>query len=139
MKMKFIEYERNAFIEALRSYLGVPWRHAGRGRTGVDCVGLLACAGADAGLPEAAALPPATYGRGYDGAALIAAIRRHAVPVTAPEPGDIVRLAGPTHVGAVVPRAGGGYNVIHAPQGGRVVEVRLNVYRQIFRLRRWHN
>lgn len=39
------------FIEKARSYVGVPFRHQGRSRqTGVDCVGLAACAGRDVGI-----------------------------------------------------------------------------------------
>lgn len=37
-------------VEAARSYLGVRWMHQGRSPLGVDCVGLLICAGGDVGL-----------------------------------------------------------------------------------------
>jgi len=38
------------FVEAARSYLGVPFRHLGRNRNGLDCVGLVLCAAHDVGL-----------------------------------------------------------------------------------------
>lgn len=37
-------------IAALRTYIGVKWRHQGRTKAGVDCVGLLVCAAADLGI-----------------------------------------------------------------------------------------
>lgn len=39
-------------ITAARSYVGAPYRHLGRSRFGVDCLGLLVCAARDAGLLE---------------------------------------------------------------------------------------
>lgn len=33
---------RDDIIAEGRSYLGVPWRHRGRSRTGVDCIGFIA-------------------------------------------------------------------------------------------------
>lgn len=35
-------------VEAARSYIGVPWKHLGRSRKGVDCAGLLILAVKDA-------------------------------------------------------------------------------------------
>ena len=36
---------RARIIAEARTYLGVPWRHQGRTRLGVDCVGLIVCVG----------------------------------------------------------------------------------------------
>ena len=41
------------FVAAARGYVGVPWRHLGRSRTGVDCIGLVLLA-----ARETAALAP---------------------------------------------------------------------------------
>lgn len=50
------------FVTAARSYLGVPFFHAGRSRQGLDCGGLLICAARDAGFTVANhANYPATY------------------------------------------------------------------------------
>lgn len=53
-----------AFAAAARSYLRVPFRHYGRNRAGLDCVGLLLLAARDAGI---AAEEPAKYERGRRG------------------------------------------------------------------------
>lgn len=41
---------RAEIVAAARSYLGVRWRHKGRTRHGVDCVGLLVAVSNDLGL-----------------------------------------------------------------------------------------
>lgn len=38
------------FIAQARTYLQVKWRHQGRSRAGVDCVGLLYCVAQDLGM-----------------------------------------------------------------------------------------
>lgn len=38
------------FIKVARSYLGVPWVHQGRSRTGLDCVGLIVISARNCGL-----------------------------------------------------------------------------------------
>ncbi len=38
------------FVAQLRTYLGVPFWHCGRARTGVDCIGLPICAARDLGV-----------------------------------------------------------------------------------------
>lgn len=35
--------------DAARSYIGVPFYHAGRDRNGIDCIGLIACVAKDLG------------------------------------------------------------------------------------------
>lgn len=52
------------FTAAARSYVRVPFRHFGRTRTGLDCVGLLLLAARDAGVP---AEEPAKYAKGRRG------------------------------------------------------------------------
>ncbi len=41
---------RAQIVEAARKYLGCPWRHQGRARTGTDCAGLLVMVGWDLGV-----------------------------------------------------------------------------------------
>lgn len=43
---------RKEWLYALRTYKGVRFLHQGRSYAGVDCVGLLACAAADLGVPN---------------------------------------------------------------------------------------
>lgn len=47
-------------VEAARGYLGVPWRHLGRSREGLDCIGLVLLAARDCGI---AVHDPAPYER----------------------------------------------------------------------------
>lgn len=42
--------EARQFINAARSYLDVPFRHQGRDRTGLDCIGLAIRAAQDVGI-----------------------------------------------------------------------------------------
>lgn len=41
--------QREAWLTALRAYIGVRFLHQGRSRAGIDCVGLLSCAASDLG------------------------------------------------------------------------------------------
>lgn len=58
-----------------REWLGVPWRHLGRTRGGVDCIGLILLAAAAAGIhvPD-----PAPYKRDPDGTKLVTGILTYA-------------------------------------------------------------
>lgn len=42
---------RPQIMETARSWLGVPWRHQGRNRYGIDCAGLLCVVGWELGIP----------------------------------------------------------------------------------------
>lgn len=82
-----------ALVDRARAYLGVPWRHLGRSRAGVDCIGLVLLAAADAGL----SLPdPAPYEREPQGARLLDGIAAHGRRVATAQPGDVLvfRLGG---------------------------------------------
>jgi cell wall-associated NlpC family hydrolase len=105
----------SAIVEAARSYLDVPWRHLGRSRMGVDCIGLVILAHRDAGILLD---DPAPYAREPSPARIIAGIsavgeRR----VVLPQPGDVVvfRVDGVNagHVGIAASRDGAP-TVIHA-------------------------
>jgi len=114
---------RTAIVAHARALLGVPFRHHGRDRHGVDCAGLVLRAMNDA------------LGRGDEFMdypqrpspdVVRAAIARHADRITAADagPGDVVLMDGglrAVHVGVLTDRG-----VIHANGvTGRVVEHRL--------------
>ena len=76
-----------AFVAAARSYVGVAWRHLGRSRTGVDCIGLVLLSARDVGLD----LPdPAPYAREPQGTRLLDGILAHATRVAEAAPGDVL-------------------------------------------------
>lgn len=110
----------NDYVEAARSYLGVRWRHQGRDRMGVDCVGLLIVAGADLGIEIA---DKQGYRRSPDKDAFINHIRDNSVPADAPRPGTfgIFRDGNqPCHVG-IFAEMHGEVSLIHAYVGTGVV------------------
>ena len=77
----------DAFVAAARSYVGVPWRHLGRARTGADCIGLVLLAAREVGveLPD-----PAPYAREPQGTRLLEGILAHATRVADALPGDVL-------------------------------------------------
>ena len=101
--------------EAARRWLGTPWRHLGRNRAGVDCIGLILLSALECGhdIPD-----PAPYAREPSDNRLVQGIQEHATRVGAAAPGDVLvfrwgRLA--AHVGiASVHPVYGGPSVIHA-------------------------
>lgn len=50
-------------VSAARAWVGVPFRHQGRSRTGVDCAGLIVCLARDLGVLPAAFDDPRDYPR----------------------------------------------------------------------------
>jgi cell wall-associated NlpC family hydrolase len=104
-----------------REWLGVPWRHLGRTRAGVDCIGLvlLSCAAAGVTIPD-----PAPYAREPQGALLAREILHHAdrAPI---EPGAVLLFrmgvyAGHVGIASLHPDRGE-LSVIHAYAPHRVV------------------
>jgi len=75
--------------EAARAYLGVPWRHLGRSREGLDCIGLVLFAARDCGI---AADDPAPYPREPSSQLLREQLARYLdeVSVANPRPGDVL-------------------------------------------------
>lgn len=92
----------DALVAAARGYAGVPFRHLGRGRAGIDCVGLLLAAAADAGVPTD---DPGRYARGHRGRDMIAWLGERldrVRPPTAHRDGDVLVFTDeqmPCHVG----------------------------------------
>lgn len=126
----FTPSELTAFVAAARSYMGVPFRHQGRSRRGVDCAGLFAVAVHDIGKPV---YNVDAYSREPNNNGL-----RKAVVANLGEPitnnqmrhGDIVlmQFAGePCHVGIVTDYPLGGFAILHTfAQVKKVVEHRMN-------------
>ncbi len=131
-------------LAAARAYIGVPFRHLGRNRAGLDCVGLLLVSAADAGIP---ADDPGTYDRGHRGRDMLEwlAARFDRVALPHASDGDILVFNSqdthfPCHVGLASTQHLRPA-VIHAQVGrGAVLEERLHWHltrqmRAAFRLR----
>lgn len=128
--------ERREVIAAARGWLGVRWRHQGRSRAGVDCVGLLIVVARQLDLMPPADLDAiegglAGYSRYPRGGLLNFYCRRHLAPVDEPQPGDVLLFAidgQPQHLGLVGEHPAGAQSLIHAYALGprRVVETVLD-------------
>lgn len=118
-----------ALVSVARSYLDVPFRHRGRSRRGLDCIGLVVVALADVGrsVPDKKA-----YGRSPEADRLREALVAEfgaAIHKSELQVGDIVTMqwtGRPQHVGIVTDYRYGGLGLIHAEiANGRVIEHRL--------------
>jgi cell wall-associated NlpC family hydrolase len=119
------------FVWTVREYVGVKWKHRGRTKTGIDCVGLIHVAGKDCGLHEFA--DDVEYSRISVGQDLLKPFREHMTEVRlGPDngladlhDGDILILRDkvmPQHVGVMATRYGQ-KSLIHATVFyGKVVE-----------------
>lgn len=112
-------------VQAARGWLGVRWRHLGRARTGVDCIGLVLLCARECGidLPD-----PRPYEREPQGQRLLEGILQHADRVAAPLPGDVLLFrmglyGGHVGIASVHPEHGRA-SVVHAfaRHGGAVCE-----------------
>ena len=106
---------REDIVAAARGWLGVPWRHQGRSRRGVDCVGLLVCVARELGVPVR---DFTAYARHADTFDFVEHFRRNLKPVRLPEkaPGDVLVFAEsayPCHCGILSERYGAPH-LIHA-------------------------
>lgn len=107
-------------IAAARGWVGVPFRHQGRDRRGVDCVGLIIAVGAELGLPVGAVSVRA-YGRVPLDGLLERAVAEHCEPAPGPAPGVVLLMRfvrSPQHVALCT-----GDTLVHSYEGvGKVVE-----------------
>lgn len=107
------------FVNAARSYVGVPWEHLGRSRKGVDCVGLPVLAAADCGVKlKDVKVYKRTPHNGQLRKRIEEALGKP-IPRASWVPGDIVmiRMDGHEHHVAILSRYEGGYlgfGLIHA-------------------------
>ena len=126
---------RAELVAAARGWVGVPWQHQGRSRSGVDCGGLLIELARELGLAD---VDVGAYPMSADGHTLRALCREHMRPITLAElqPGDavLVRFRPPlpeSHVALVTDYRHGGLALLHAlnrGDAGRVIEHRLDPY-----------
>lgn len=105
------------FIDAARELVGTPWRHQGRSKAGVDCIGLIVLSTANAGL-DLATLCGVSDERNYGRLAdprLYALVEQHCEKVDEAIPGSLLFFQFP---GDSYPRHFGIYTerdtVIHA-------------------------
>lgn len=122
-----MSFTRQQVIEVARSWLGVPYRHQGRTKSYVDCIGLIVGIGADLGETIEA---PLDYTNSPSGQMLMERSRVQFREVTdrkEPVPGDIMALWGwnrhePQHF-AICSHFGSRPTMIHAfSKRGQVVE-----------------
>lgn len=83
-------------VAQARTYLGVPWRHQGRTRAGLDCVGLIVRVAHDLGLSD---YDTAGYGRRAQGQGFVEHFRNHmdAIALGAAREGDVLVFAEQTY------------------------------------------
>lgn len=119
-----------AFVAAARELKGARWRHRGRQKHAVDCIGLLALSFIGCGMTFADEFG---YGREPVGDLLRkGAIARWGSPLKREDArlGDIALLrwgkAPPSHTGIIADHPDGGLSIIHAQLLRGVVEQRFN-------------
>jgi cell wall-associated NlpC family hydrolase len=109
-------------VTLARRWLGVPWRHQGRSRDGVDCVGFVALVARDLGISS---YDYTSYGRRAVGQAFVHhfAENMDALRVAEAQPGDVLVFADrayPCHCGIVSEQEAGRY-LIHSHASRRKV------------------
>lgn len=118
---------RDRIVEIARTWVGVPYRHQGRTRQYVDCIGFIIGVGAEMGVTVVA---PHNYSDSPSGDMMMARSREQFDEVLdrrTPIPGDIMGLWGwnrhePQHF-AIAAEYGGRPTMIHAfSKRGQVVE-----------------
>lgn len=113
-------------VAAARAWVGVRYRHQGRSREGVDCIGLPACVRAELGLVT---LDVTDYAARATDESMLNWCRENMVAVSELLPGDILVMAFGTdrHMAIVGDYPHGGLSIIHAYlDNRRVVENRLD-------------
>lgn len=135
---------REQFVRAALTYIGTEYRHQGRNRNGLDCVGLVVCALHDAewlSEEEFGAIPhnyPAEP-RGWD---LVRALHRYTKrlrTIAEAREGDILTVrysAEPQHLAIVIRPTEWGPYIVHAIRSAGVCRHLLNaVWLQGYRAR----
>ena len=98
----------DTIVAEARTWLGVPWRHQGRSRAGVDCAGLVVLV---ARALELADHDSKAYGRRAQGQGFVEHFRAHmdGIAITQAKPGDVLVFADqayPCHCGFLTERLG---------------------------------
>lgn len=112
---------RQQIVDEARTWLGVPWRHLGRNRQGIDCVGIGVAVAQALGITD---YDIQTYSR-TPSPGLLDGLRKVAdeIPITDILPGDFLVMrdsAYPYHV-AFVSEKHGVTHIIHAHARRRMV------------------
>ena len=127
----------NAVIAAAKEWIGTPFLHAGRDKSGgVDCIGLIVCVAEELGLCDARGVPLKKRDeRGYGRSGVALKLRRALgeclapVPLDAAAPGDVLlcRIGKtPQHV-AFLSHVKEQYTLLHALETAqKVTEHRLS-------------
>lgn len=115
-------------VEKAREFIGCRYRHQGRTREGMDCIGLPVLVRRELGMP---ALDATAYGTRSTGTEMLDYCRAHMREISKEDlqPGDlIVQMNGAVrHMAIVADYAGGGLSIVHAwAPNRRVVECRLD-------------
>lgn len=115
-------------VRVARGLLGVKYRHQGRSREGVDCIGLPVCVRAELGLPT---LDVEGYARRTTDSEMLDFCRSHMREVRRDQlaPGDLLVCMHDVtrHMAIVADYPGGGLSIIHAHlPNKKVVECRLD-------------
>ena len=95
-------------VAEARTWLGVPWRHQGRTRAGIDCVGLLVCVTRALGLSD---YDSTGYGRHAQGQTFVRHFQENmdGIGISEARPGDVLVFADrayPCHCGVLTERHG---------------------------------
>jgi hypothetical protein len=121
---------RAAIVAEARTWLGVPFRHQGRSRAGVDCAGLVIMVARALGLSS---FDTRDYARRPDGHSLLATCRRemHETDPAAAAAGDVFCLRiveDPEHLAIAGDYFAGGLSLVHAyaARPHQVIEQRLD-------------
>lgn len=106
---------RTDIVESARKNLGIPWRHQGRSKTGLDCLGLLIVVADDLGIPYQ---DEQGYQRRPNGHNLVNKFKDQLQEISIKDiqPGDALIFADeiyPCHV-AIVSEKYGKLHIIHA-------------------------
>lgn len=121
-------------MAAARAYLGVPYKHQGRNRRGLDCIGLMIRVGHDLGLSDFDIDGYARVPSGYKMAQQIAEVCER-IPANTAQPGDMIHLAfqrQPQHLALLTD-----IGMIHADNTRGVVEHVLDAQWRA-RIRGWY-
>jgi cell wall-associated NlpC family hydrolase len=126
--------EGGQFVEAALAYIGAPYRHQGRNRNGLDCVGLVVCALHDAGLltdEEFARIPHNYPGdpRGWELVTALHSYTRRLGKISDVREGDILTVrysAEPQHLAIVIRPTEWGPIVVHAIRAAGVCRQLMN-------------
>lgn len=128
------------FLEAARSWIGVPWVHQGRTRSGIDCVGLIVKSAEECGISVS---DRADYGRRQSYMQLRPLLQDYCDRVEYPIPGDIILFKNSSTLHLAVVSKVRNEKIVRVVQayghGSKVVENGLGFPAlQIWRIR-WHS